>query len=51
MPTPEKPVPDAVREHMRKLGAKGGRSKSAAKLAALALTRERTAAKRRAKHA
>ena len=36
----------ALREHLRKLGAKGGRSKSPAKLKALARARKILAAKR-----
>jgi len=36
----------ALREHLRKLGAKGGKSKSPKKLAALAAARKVLAAKR-----
>jgi len=38
----------ALREHLRKLGAKGGRSKSPAKLKALKHARVALAAKRKA---
>ncbi len=41
----------ALREHLRKLGAKGGRSRSPKRLAALAKARKVLAAKRKAARA
>ena len=48
---PSPAVSDAIREHMRKIAAKGGASRSAAKVAAVRLNLERANAARLARKA